>query len=68
MADDSRLVSVRIDRRTLDELEIAASDYGPMSVDRRNQAFYPHYNRSEMIRHAIRTGLDVLTHAPPLQL
>lgn len=68
MAKTSRVITLRIDNDTLARLELAASENAPLTLNRRGQARYPDYNRSAMIRHAICTGLDFLTHQPPLEL
>ncbi len=63
-----RLISVRLDQDTLYRLEILAGQYPRSRPDRRGPAYNDGPTRSEMIRHAITTGLDVLTHQPPLKL
>ena len=68
MPESSPIVSVRLDRDTLHRLELAAAEYNRLAIKTNGTAYYPPYNRSMMIRHAIRTGLDVLNHEPVLEL
>jgi len=68
MQETSRIVSVRLDAETLQRLELAAAEYDRLALSRTGKPYYPPYNRSLMIRHALSAGLDVLAHEPPLKL
>lgn len=68
MPNTLTLISVRLDPptlRLLDQLAQEAADRRRHPA-RRSTATGP--NRSATLRHALRTGLDLLTHQPPLKL
>ncbi len=68
MSHRHKIISIRLDPETLKRLKRAAQLKPPLATFHPGRAYHSPYNRSQMIRHAINTGLDVLTQEPPLQL
>lgn len=68
MPTDSQLISVRLDRPTLDLLDKLQSEQTHLKTHREDKHRQKPYQRSELLRHAITAGLDVLTDQPPLKL
>lgn len=68
MPTDSQLISVRLDRPTLDLLDKLQSEQTHLKTRREAKHRQRPYQRSELLRHAITAGLDVLTDQPVLKL
>lgn len=68
MPTDTTMVSVRIDRETLELLNQLQSDQTHLNTHREDKHRRRPYRRSELLRHAITAGLDVLTDQPSLEL
>lgn len=68
MPSDTTMVSVRIDRQTLELLDQLQSDQTHLKTRREFKHRRRPYRRSELLRHAITAGLDVLTEQPPIEL
>lgn len=68
MPSDLTLVCVRIDRETLELLDQLQTDQTHLKTKRERKHIRRHYSRSELIRHAITAGLDVLTDQPAIKL
>lgn len=68
MPKDLTLITVRVDQHTLDRITRLTQNQRPLAVRRETKHNRGPYRRSEVIRHAINAGLDVLTDEPPLKL
>ena len=68
MPTDSTMVSVRLDAETIKLLDQLQSDQTHLKTDRESKHRRRPYRRSELVRHAITAGLDVLTDQPVLKL
>lgn len=68
MPTDTTMVSVRIDRQTLELLDQLQSDQTHLQTNREIKHHRRPYRRSELLRHAITAGLDVLTEQTPIEL
>jgi len=68
MPTDLTLVTVRLDRETIALLDQLQTDQTHLKINRERKHRRQPYQRSELIRHAITAGLDVLTDQPVLKL
>lgn len=68
MPTDLTLVTVRLDRQTIDLLDQLQTDQTHLRTNRERKHDHRPYQRSELIRHAITAGLDVLTDQPAIKL
>jgi len=68
MPQPLHLISVRLDPATLQLLDHLVAHPRKLAADRRLAAMPTHYNRSDLIRHAVQAGLDLLTQSDPLKL
>lgn len=68
MPNDLTLVSVKLDRETIRLLDQLQTDQTHLNVHRERKHSRSPYRRSELLRHAITAGLDVLTDQPALKL
>ena len=68
MPKDSTLVTVRLDRETIVLLDQLQTDQTHLKTKRERKHDHAPYRRSELIRHAITAGLDVLTDQPAIKL
>lgn len=68
MSNDLTLVTVRLDRETIVLLDQLQTDQTHLKTKRERKHARAPYRRSELIRHAITAGLDVLTEQPAIKL
>ena len=68
MPRDMHLVTVRLDQHTIDLLDQLQAEQTQLATNRERKHIRSPYRRSELIRHAITAGLDVLTDQPALKL
>lgn len=68
MSSNLTAVCVRLDPKTLHRIKVLAQDSAAEIDERQRLIRQRPYNRSELIRHVIHTGLDLLQGEPPLEL
>lgn len=68
MPSDLKLVTVRLHPETLALLDKLQTEQTHLNTTRETKHRANPYKRSELLRHAITAGLDVLTGQPPLIL
>lgn len=68
MPNEWTIITVRLHRQQLALLHQLAADQTHLRTKRERKHDHGPYKRSELIRHAITAGLDVLTDQPAIKL